>query len=114
MKVRALEREVLPPPDTLDIVANESSATFTSNDGTVRKFAVTGRAEKMTLGTAEVDVTTKWTANNLTQELSAGQLKMVRTFTVTDEGHQLVISLKMDRGGKDTPEPPLLLVYDRQ
>ena len=36
MKLHALEREVLPPPDTLDIVANEGSATFTSNDGTVR------------------------------------------------------------------------------
>jgi hypothetical protein len=99
-QARAIQRELLPPPETLDIVATDGAVTFTSNDGVVRKFTVNGKAEKVDFSTAEVSVTTKWGGNNLTQDLVGGPMKMQRTFTVTDEGHQLVVTVKTERRGE--------------
>ena len=66
----------------------------------MRKFAIDEKKEKVDLGTAKVDVTTKWDAGKLTPgHRVVGSLKITRTFQATDEGHQLVVTVDSDAPG---------------
>lgn len=94
LKMRALMRETSEPPADMTIVATSTSLHITEPDGAVRLFNANDKKEKLDLMTAKVDVKTKWTGTSFEQELTAGQLKMKRTFQITDEGNQLVVSLE--------------------
>ena len=44
----------------------------------MRKFAIDEKKEKVDLGTAKVDVTTKWDSGKLSQDIELGSLKITR------------------------------------
>jgi hypothetical protein len=113
LQARAVLREMTQAPDLLNVVASAEAVSFTSDDGTVRKFAVTGKKETVDLGTAKVDVTTKWNGAQLAQEIALGQLKIGRTFQTTDEGHQLIVTVTAQGAGRGPGGAPVKAIYDK-
>lgn len=116
LAARGLLREVSEPPDVLNIVASATDVSFTDSEGTVRRFTISGKKESTDLGTAKVDARTSWSAGALTQELETGQLKVTRTYEVTVEGHQMLVTVSV-QGGARLAGPgsaaPMKFVYDR-
>jgi len=106
MKMRALVRETSQPPADMTIVATSTSLHITEPDGAVRLFNANDKKEKLDLMTAKIDVKTKWTGSAFEQELAAGQLKMKRTFQMTDEGHQLVVSIEPETSSSSSSSAP--------
>jgi hypothetical protein len=98
-EARAVLREMDDPPQILNVVASAETISFTSDDGTVRKFAIDDKKEKVDLGTATVDATTRWDSGKLSQEIDIGGLKITRTFQVTDEGNQMIVTVSTQGGG---------------
>jgi hypothetical protein len=103
LEARAVMREMMDAPDLLNVVASTEAISLTTGDGIVRKFAIGDKKEQVDLGTAKIDVTTKWDNGKLTQDIELSSLKMTRTFQVTDEGHQLIVTVSnagSRRGGQ--------------
>jgi hypothetical protein len=98
LEMRAVLREMTDAPEILNVVAGVDAVSFTSNDGTVRKFTIDGKKEKIDIGTAKIDATSKWDAGRLVQEISVGSLKLERTFQVTEEGHQMIVAVTVQGG----------------
>ena len=118
LEARAILREMTQAPAVLNVVASAETVSFTSDDGTVRKFAITGKKETVDFGTAKVDVTTRWNGAQLAQDITVGQLKLSRTFQVTDEGHQLIVTVTTPSGGGRGAGgagggAPIKAIYDR-
>jgi hypothetical protein len=131
LEARAVMREMSDPPQVLNVVASTDTVQFTSDDGTVRKFTISGKKEQVDLGTAKIDSTSSWSDGKLSQEIAIGSLKIERTFQVTDQGNQLIVSVTTQggrgggsganaRGGQGgqtsgaTPAtPPIKAIYDR-
>ncbi|MFI5179589.1 MAG: hypothetical protein ACHQO8_13545, partial [Vicinamibacterales bacterium] len=118
LEARAVMRELTQAPAVLNVDASADAVSFTSDDGTVRKFAVTGKKETVDFGTAKVDVTTRWNGAQLSQDLAVGQLKVTRTFQLTDEGHQLIVTVTPQTGGRGAngqgaAAAPIKAIYDR-
>ena len=95
LEARAVVREMTDAPQVLNVVASAEKVSFTTDEGIVRKFAIDEKKEKVDLGTAKVDVTTKWDSGKLSQDIELGSLKITRVFQVTDEGHQLIVTVSM-------------------
>jgi hypothetical protein len=112
LQVRALLRETREAPAQLAIVASLTAVSLTDDQGRVRKFRANGKKEKVELGTAEVDTKTKWAARALTQEMSASGLKVLVTYQVTVEGHQLVVAIGAQGGGQGS-SAPVTRIYDK-
>ncbi|HKW01188.1 MAG TPA: hypothetical protein VJN96_15290, partial [Vicinamibacterales bacterium] len=128
LEARAIMREMMDAPDVLNVVASTEAVSFTTDEGIVRKFAIDGKKENVDFGTAKVDVTTKWDNNKLSQDLELGSLKMTRTFQVTDEGHQLIVTVSTgggrrggqgagpgggQGGGQAPAAAPMKAIYDK-
>ncbi len=117
LEVRAVLREMTEAPDVLNVVAAVDAVSFTSEDGTVRKFTIDGKKEKIDIATAKIDASSKWDTGRLVQEISVGSLKLERTFQVTEEGHQMVVTVTVQGGGGQargqTARAPVKAIYDR-
>ncbi len=117
LEARAVLREMTDAPQVLNVVATTETVSFTTDDGTVRKFDINEKKEKVDLGTAKVDATTKWDGGRLSQEIAIGQVKIDRTFQVTDEGNQLIVTVTTQgsrNGGGQGGGAPIKAIYDRQ
>ena len=121
LEARAVVREMTDAPQVLNVVAAAEKVSFTTDEGIVRKFAIDEKKEKVDLGTAKVDVTTKWDSGKLSQDIELGSLKITRVFQVTDEGHQLIVTVSMAggrRGGQGAAgggpaAAPMKAIYDK-
>ena len=90
--------------------------TFTEADGAVRKFSTDGRKETVDLGGAHAETATKWETGTLTQDLTVGQLKVTRTWHVTEQGNEVVETVKIEgAGGRGASggATPLKFIFDR-
>jgi hypothetical protein len=105
LEARAVIREMSDAPQVLNIVASVDAVSFTTDEGIVRKFAIDDKdkKEKVDLGTAKVDVTTRWDSGKLSQDIEIGSVKILRVFQVTDEGHQLIVTVSMPGGRRGAP-----------
>jgi len=126
LEARAVLREMTDAPQVLNVVASAEAVSFTTDEGIVRKFAVDDKKEKVDLGTAKVEVTTRWDSGKLSQDIEIGSLKITRVFQVTDEGHQLIVTVStpggrrggqgaggQGAGGGAPTAPPMKAIYDR-
>jgi len=123
LEARAVMREMTDAPQVLNVLASAETISFTTDEGIVRKFAIDEKKEKVDLGTAKVDVTTKWESGKLSQDIELGSLKITRVFQVTDEGHQLIVTVSMPGGrrggqgagggGSAPAAPPMKAIYDK-
>ena len=102
LQARKLITEVMTPPETVTIVADETTVTFTDDHGVIRKYTTNGKKEKVDIGGPKIDSTTKWDGASLTQDLGIGDAKVTETYTISDDGNQLteVISIKNSGAGQ--------------
>ena len=117
LEARAVLREMTDAPQVLNVVATTETVSFTTDDGTVRKFNINEKKETVDLGTAKVDATTKWDGGKLSQEIAIGQVKIDRTFQVTDEGNQMIVTVTTQASRNGTGQggaAPIKAIYDRQ
>ena len=121
LQMRALLREVNETPDRVTLVATDTTVSFTDNQGIVRKYATSGKREKIELGTAKIDVVTKWTGQELTQEFTAGALKVTERYGVSADGKQLTETITVQgaaaagggAGGNSNQTHEITRVFDR-
>jgi hypothetical protein len=121
LQMRALLREVNETPDRVTLVATDTTVSFTDNQGIVRKYATSGKREKIELGTAKIDVVTKWTGQELTQEFTAGALKVTERYGVSADGKQLTETITVQgaaaaggaAGGNTNQTREITRVFDR-
>lgn len=118
LKARELMRQVNDPATVLNIVVHDDEVTITDDRGTVHKFKTDGKKQEMQVGTAKLDVKTKWDADELTQEFVVGRMKMTESYQVTVRGHMLVMTIQplsrgdtSGRGGGQ--RAPIKFVYER-
>jgi hypothetical protein len=114
LQMRAVMREVTQPPAELTVVSTPEMFETTDDQGAVRKFATSGKKETIDLGTAKMDVTSTWDAGILNQQIQAGQLKVTRTYQVTDQGNQLIVTVTTQGGGRTQQgAAPIKQIFDR-
>ena len=96
LQARKFLTEVVTPPETVTIIADEVTVTFTDDHGVIRKYTTNGKKEKVDIGGPKIDATTKWDGASLTQDLSIGEAKVIETYTLSEDGNQLteVITIK--------------------
>ena len=105
LQARKFMTEVMTPPETVTIIADDTTVTFTDDHGVVRKYTNNGKKEKVDIGGPKIDATTKWNGVSLTQDLSIGETKVTETYTLSDDGNQLTEIISMNGGGQYGSRP---------
>ncbi len=109
-RVRDAMRDIMNPPDHLTIVDAGSMVVLTGPDGRTTRLAPDGR--KIRDENTGIERKTRWENGKLVSEISgAVPGKMIETFEVNPERHQLTITLQMDGGGSGEPRH-ITHVYD--
>jgi hypothetical protein len=115
LQAKAALREVQPPPTGLFINFSAADVTFTTMDGTIRRFNTDGKQQSLQIGDLRTTTKTSWMPNGaLTQELQGGSLRLYRKWAVSDDGSQLIVTVRAEGGGDRTPPPPMMMVYDKK
>jgi len=108
-----LLQELMTPSAHLIITPAEDGAIrFTEADGLTRAYVLDEKKEKHQFVSGTFDTKTKWEDGELHQEVFATErMKIVRTYRVTPEPRQLIVTTTMD-GGPDGQREPIRFVYD--
>ena len=117
-QMRAMTRETGDAPDPVTIVATVTMLTVTAPDGVPRRFTLNARKEKVDLIFADANVVSAWNAGALSQEITTGHYKLERTYQVSIDGKQLVVTTRLSGGPPDsalarTVLLPTRLVYEK-
>jgi len=107
-RLRDAMRDVLNPPARLTIVQTENMIIITGPDGRTTRLSPDGK--KIKDDSTKIDRRTKWDAGKLVSEIGGLPMgKIIETWSVDPEHHQLHISLK-----NDDDRRPLMVtrVYD--
>ena len=119
LQYHALIREITAPPVQMTVVPATNTVTFTDDQGVVRTFTTDGKKEQIDLGTAKVDSVSHWDSDQLIIELSGGPVKLTKTYSVSVQGHALIVELKTDTGNsRNGPAPstnttPAKQIFDK-
>ena len=92
------------------IKASAESITFVDARGE-RTFAINDKTSKIEVAGAQVSVKSKWDKNQLKQEFSNTQARLVETWSIDDAG-RLVLTAKLESMTLMTPDQKA--VFDRQ
>jgi hypothetical protein len=101
-QLQAMLSEVKSMPERMTVHATATDLTVTLDDGSVRKYTANNKKEKIAIGSAEVDTTTKWDGDTINIQMSVGQDKLVETYALTSDGAHLLVSItpKLSRPGQ--------------
>ncbi|MEO8071196.1 MAG: hypothetical protein ABI652_07325 [Acidobacteriota bacterium] len=105
-------RELTRAATELTIIAKPEQVSMTDNDGVTQRYQSDGRTHKVDIAAAKVDAETPWNKDILTQDFKSGDMKLTRTWQVSDDGSQLIVKVTTEGSGGGAP--PLKFVYDRQ
>jgi hypothetical protein len=102
------------PPTALTIAQSAGGVTLTDEQNRTQTLAPTGKREKQTVGSATLDVTTRWDGPQLVSEQDLGGSRLLRyTYSIVPTTRQLLVRVAIDR----TPGRPgpfeIRFVYDR-
>jgi hypothetical protein len=102
------------PPATLTIAQTPAAITVTDEQQRARTLTPTGKREKQIVGSASLDVATRWEGPQLVSEQDLGGGRLVRyTYSIVATTRQLLVRVAIDR----TPGFPgpfqIRLVYNR-
>jgi hypothetical protein len=103
-------RELQQLADTVTIKAAVDSISVSDPRGE-RTYTIDGKASKLTVGAANIEVKTKWDKAALRQEFSSPSTRLVRSWEIDDQNH-LVIKSKIESLTMNSKE--VKAVYDRQ
>ena len=111
-RLRALMEELATPTAWWLIARTDGNAvSFTDAEGRSMRFVADDRKEKHQLAGGTIETKTKWDKGALRQEIAVpGAMTIVRTFTVTPETRQLVVTTTS--GGRRGSQSPPRFVYD--
>jgi len=115
-QLEGLRSEVMRHTDRLDIVEHDADLTLTSSDGIVRKFAINGKDEDISIGSTSTRSRTTRDGTSIVQELEAGPLKIRRTFQTALNGQLLVVSVTAENrssGRQGGIVVPFKFIYQR-
>ena len=107
---QAAMRQVQQIADRMTIKASADSVTFIDSRGE-RTFAINDKTSKIEVAGAQVSVKSKWDKNQLKQEFSNTQARLVETWSIDDAG-RLVLTAKLESMTLMTPDQKA--VFDRQ
>jgi hypothetical protein len=102
------------PPAVLSIAHTAAAITVTDEQQRARTLTPNGKREKQTVGSASLDVATRWEGPQLVSEQDLGGGRLVRyTYSIVPTTKQLLVRVALDR----TPGFPgpfqIRLVYNR-
>jgi hypothetical protein len=93
-EARALMLDVA---EWLTVTQDGDRIVLTDSNGRVRTLTANGRKESV----GGRDVRTKWDENRLASEVSLGHLKVTESYERATNGAQLIVSAKLDMGGRN-------------
>jgi len=110
LAAQAAMRELQQLAETVTVKAAADSISVSDPRGE-RTYAIDGKASKLTVGTANIEVKTKWDKAALRQEFSSPSTRLVRSWEIDEQNH-LVIKSKIESLTMNSKE--VKAVYDRQ
>jgi hypothetical protein len=112
-QMMALRQEVLETPTHWIVTQGDGTITFVDADGQSRKFLTSNKKEKHQLQNGTIETKTRWDGALLQQEITGpDSLKILRTFDVSPDGRQLVVTSQFERSLDGRQSPPMRIVYD--
>jgi hypothetical protein len=113
-RIDELTQQLRYPPTALTIAQSPAGVTLTDDQNRAQTLAPTGRREKQTVGSATLDVTTRWEGPQLVSEQDLGGGRLLRsTYSIVPTTRQLLVRIAIDR----TPGRPgpfeIRFVYNR-
>jgi hypothetical protein len=101
----------------ITIQTTPNDVTIVGGAGT-DKLSTDGKKQDVQMGTAKVTSKTKWDKNQLKQEVTVADAKFTRTWQVSADGKQLVLTSKLERAADGAAAGvatrPIKFVYDKQ
>ena len=112
-KLRAVMQEIGQAPVRLMIASHDGIVSITDPEGVVRRFAVTGKMEKVAINGSTIEITSAWAGESLSQEFKVGSNRFVRTIDTTPDGRQLLVTMTPKGNNATGTAAVQRFVYDR-
>jgi hypothetical protein len=106
---RAAMRQIQQLPARITVAATPETFAITGEHST-ETCAANGKTDKIQVGDVPVGVKCRWDKDKLRQEFSTTRSKLIRVWGVDEAGH-LVLKVKLEGIGQNTPEATA--VFDR-
>jgi hypothetical protein len=98
----------------LSIAQTPAAITVTDQQQRVRTLTPNGKREKQTVGSASLDVATRWEGPQLVSEHDLGGGRLVRyTYSIVPTTKQLLVRIAIDRTAGFPGPFQIRLVYNR-
>jgi hypothetical protein len=110
LAARAAIRELQAVPEVVTVKATAQTIAFSDPRGE-RAYDINGKNAKMDVNGTSLSVKTKWDKENVRQEFSTPEMKLVKTWGLDDSGH-LVLTMRIESMTLNTADTKA--VYDRQ
>ena len=102
------------PPTGVSIAQTPAGITVTDEQQRARTLTPNGKREKQTVGSASLDVTTRWEGPQLVSEQDLGGGRLVRyTYSIVPTTKQLLVRVAIDRTAGFPGPFQIRLVYNR-
>jgi hypothetical protein len=113
-RMREVMQEIANPTPHLVVTVGDRSITFVDAEGRSQRFTADGKKEKHQVQAGTIETKTKWEGADLRQDIDpGGSRKIVRTFSVSPENHQLVVTSTVEGGQRSRP-PRRVVYYDAE
>ena len=112
-KMQEVMHDIMEPATHLVVTVTDGAVTFVDADGRSRRFMTNDKKEKHQIQSGTLETKTRWDGVQLRQEIEpGGGRKLVRTFSISPENHQLIVTTTREGGDSDRRPPPMRVVYD--
>ena len=102
------------PPTALSITQTASAITVTDEQQRARTLTPNGKREKQAVGSASLEVASRWEGPQLVSEQDLGGGRLVRfTYSIVPSTKQLLVRIAIDRTAGFPGPFPIRLVYNR-
>ena len=87
-------RDIMDAPERLTITQTESLIIITAGDGRTTRLSPDGKSIKDE--STGLQRKTRWEGGNLVSEITGGRDKMIETYAIDPEQHQLTVTVRID------------------
>lgn len=111
-------RELTQPFDQMVVTSDGTNVSVTGDSGKAEDYVADDKPGTVLLDGAKTSVRSVWQKNILMQEFKIGTTKVTRMLQTSDEGIQLIVTVRVEAGERDTGVAssitPSQFVYDRK